>query len=67
MNRIKMLRTEKNLFQKDLGQIVGITDSAIGLYENEKRDIPTDVAKKLASYFRSIYRLLIRLFRWTLQ
>ncbi len=63
MNRIKMLRTEKNLFQKDLGQIVGITDSAIGLYENEKRDIPTDVAKKLASYFRSIYRLLIRLFR----
>lgn len=51
MNRIKLLRSEKNMLQEELGKIIGVSKSSIGYYENEKRDIPTDIAKKLANYF----------------
>lgn len=51
MNRLKQLREEKGLFQSDIGTYLGITGNAVGLYENEKRDIPTEVLKKLSDFF----------------
>lgn len=51
MNRIKFLREEKALNQSDLGKYLGITSQAIGLYENEKRDIPTNYIIKLSEFF----------------
>lgn len=51
MNRLKMLREEKNKLQSDVAQYLGITTSAYGFYENEKRDIPTEYLIKLANYF----------------
>ena len=34
MNRIKLLREEKQMYQEDLGNILGISKSAVGFYEN---------------------------------
>lgn len=51
MNRIKQLREEKGLLQSDIGAFLGITGNAVGFYENEKRDIPTEILKKLSDYF----------------
>lgn len=51
MNRLKMLREEKNLLQSDIANIIGTTPQAVGLYENSKRDIPTNILVKLADYF----------------
>lgn len=51
MNRLKILREEKELLQSDIGKILGVTSNAIGYYENGKRDIPTEYVIKLAEYF----------------
>lgn len=51
MNRIKMLRKEKNLLQEDLGKILGISGRAVGNYETEKRGLDTETASILADFF----------------
>lgn len=51
MNRLEFLRKEKGLSQNDVGNILGITSQAVGLYEKEKRDIPNEYLIKLATYF----------------
>lgn len=51
MNRLKFLREEKKLSQNDIGKLLGITSQAVGLYENEKRDIPNEYLIELADYF----------------
>lgn len=51
MNRLRFLREEKNMSQSDIGKILDITSQAVGLYENEKRDIPNEYLIKLANYF----------------
>lgn len=51
MNRIKLLREEKNIYQKDLAQLLGVSIPSINYYENEKRSMDTDTAIKLADYF----------------
>lgn len=51
MNRIKFLREEKGLFQKDLAKLLDVSIPAINYYENEKRAIDTDTASILADYF----------------
>ena len=51
MNRLKYLREEKNLYQKDMAKLLGVTSAAITQYETGKRDMSTDILKKLASYF----------------
>ena len=51
MNRLKLLREEKKMSQNDIGKLLGITSQAVGLYENEKRDIPNEYLIKLANYF----------------
>lgn len=51
MNRLRYLREELGLSQAEIGKMLGITSQGIGLYENEKRDIPTDFLVKLAGFF----------------
>lgn len=51
MNRLKLLRDEKQLSQEEIGKIIGKTGQAYGLYENEKRDIPTEILVKLSEYY----------------
>lgn len=51
MNRIKYLREEKQIYQKDLAQLLGVSVPAINYYENEKRSMDTNTALILANYF----------------
>ena len=51
MNRIKLLREERNIYQKDLAKLLGVSIPAINYYENEKRAMDTETASTLAKYF----------------
>ena len=51
MNRIKLLREERGLFQKDLAKLLNVSTPSINYYENEKRAIDTKTASILADYF----------------
>lgn len=51
MNRIKFLREEKGIYQKDLAKLLDVSVPAINYYENEKRSLDTNSALILAEYF----------------
>ncbi|MBO5022485.1 MAG: helix-turn-helix transcriptional regulator [Clostridia bacterium] len=50
--RLKELRTEKGLSQRKLAKLVGVSDKAISLWENNERVPNLDAAKALAVYFK---------------
>lgn len=49
--RLKSLRKEKNMLQKDLADLLKISPSTIGMYEQGRRDPDTETIKFLADYF----------------
>lgn len=49
--RLKRLRSEKGVMQKDVADYLGITSSAYGFYEQSKRQPDNDTLQKLADYF----------------
>ncbi|MBJ6746411.1 helix-turn-helix transcriptional regulator [Streptococcus sp. 121] len=51
MNRLKELRTEKKLTQKELADIIGTTKLTISNWENDKHSMNSEKAKVLADYF----------------
>lgn len=50
-SRIKNLRNAKGLTQEELAKQLGISRSALSLYELEKREPDIDTFKKIASFF----------------
>lgn len=51
MNRIKMLREEKNITQEDLATKLELSKGVISLYENEIRKPSLKILEKLSSIF----------------
>ncbi|MDI5914874.1 helix-turn-helix transcriptional regulator [Streptococcus equi subsp. zooepidemicus] len=51
MNRLKELRKEKNLTQKELAKNTGIPYRTIQRWEKGETDIKSDAAQELADYF----------------
>lgn len=49
--RIKELRTEKDLTQEGFGKIFGIVKSTVSLYESNKSTPDDEIKKKIAEYF----------------
>ncbi len=49
--RLKELREEKNLLQKDVAKYLNITTSAYGYYEQGKRKSDIETTKKLADFY----------------
>lgn len=49
--RLRELRNEKNLLQKDVAKYLNITTSAYGYYEQDKRKPDPEMIKKLADFF----------------
>lgn len=49
--RLKILRQEKNVLQKDIANYLNISASAYGFYEQGKRTPDANIIKKLADYF----------------
>lgn len=51
MNRLKDLREDKDMFQKDIAKILDMFQTGYSQYETETNDIPTEVLKKLAVFY----------------
>lgn len=51
MNRLKDLREEKDLLQKEVASYLNITQTGYSKYETEMHDIPTSTLKALAKYY----------------
>ena len=49
--RIKDLRIDNDLYQKQIDKKKKITRQQYGLYESGKRDIPVDLLIKLADFY----------------
>ena len=49
--RIKDLRIDHDLYQKQIANLLKITRQQYGLYESGKRDIPIDLLIKLAYFY----------------
>jgi len=50
-NRLRELRIEKGLLQKDLAEILQITQQTISLYESNQREPDNQTLIKIANYF----------------
>lgn len=59
--RIKNLREDNDLTQKELGKILNISQVAYSYYELNKRSIPLELLSKLADFYNtSVDYLLYR-------
>ncbi len=47
-NRLKQIRKEKGLTQKELAQLLGVSSGAIGLYEQNRRTPDIETIKRIA-------------------
>ncbi len=57
--KLKQLRNQKGLLQKDIAKHLGITGSAYGFYEQNQRQPDLDTIKKLADFFNVSVGFLI--------
>lgn len=48
---LKVLREERNMSQRELADQLNISNSAIGMYESEKREPNYDILELIADYF----------------
>lgn len=53
MNRLKEIREDNDLLQKDIAKYLNMSQNGYSLYETEIRDIPTDILRKLANYYKT--------------
>lgn len=51
--RIRDLREDRDLYQKDLAEYLQCSQVCYSHYEIGKRDIPTDVLIKLANFYKT--------------
>ena len=51
--RIRDMREDRDLFQKDIAEYLQCTQVSYSYYELGKRDIPTDVLIKLAAFYET--------------
>lgn len=49
--RLFDLRTDNDLRQEDIAQILNISSQAYGMYENGKRSLPIEYLVKLSQYY----------------
>jgi transcriptional regulator with XRE-family HTH domain len=50
-DRLKLLRTEKNMTQLDLSKLLKVSPSTIGMYEQNRREPDASTIKIIADYF----------------
>ena len=51
--RLKEIRKEKGLTQKEIAALLDMPRSTYNEYEHERRDLPTKVLMQLAAYYRT--------------
>ncbi len=61
MNRLRELREDRDLYQKDIAKLLNIDQSNYSKLELEKLNIPVEILKKLSDFYNtSIDYLLYR-------
>lgn len=53
MNRLKDLREDKDLLQKDIAKFLNMSQTGYSKYEVGTNDIPTEILKKLAAFYET--------------
>lgn len=53
MNRLRDLREDKDMYQKDIAKILDMSQTGYSQYETETNDIPTEILKKLAFFYNT--------------
>lgn len=53
MNRLRDLREEKDLLQKDIALYLNMSQNGYSQYETETTDIPTSILKKLSDFYNT--------------
>lgn len=53
MNRLKDLREDKDLLQKDIAEIFNLSQTNYSKYELEKINIPIELLKKFAKFYNT--------------
>ena len=53
MNRLKDLREDNDISQKEISLKLNITQAAYSFYENGKRNIPNETLIKLAHFYNT--------------
>ncbi len=53
MNRLRNLREDHDLLQKDVAKIINVSQRGYSHYETGNTDIPTEVLKILARYYNT--------------
>lgn len=51
-SRLRKLRKDKELTQKELGEIIGVSGRVVGYYESDDRFPDGDTLAKIANYFK---------------
>lgn len=59
--RIRELREDKDMLQKQIAITLNITRQQYGLYENGAREIPIEKIKKLAEFYNTSVDYIIEL------
>lgn len=49
--RLRLLRQNKKLTQKELAKLINISESAVGMYERDEREPSFDLINKIAGFF----------------
>lgn len=52
MNRLRDLREDEDLKQKEIACILGCSQATYSRYETDTLNIPVDILKKLAHFFK---------------
>ena len=52
-HRIKDLREDKDLTQKEMGKILGMSQTGYSKYETGENDVPTNILIKLADFYNT--------------
>ena len=53
MNRLRELREDNDIYQKDIAKYLNVDQSNYSKYELEKINIPIETLKKLADYYNT--------------
>ena len=59
--RIRDLREDKDLSQREVAAIIGMSRTGYAKYETGENDVPTDILKKLAAFHKTSVDYLLEL------
>ncbi len=57
-SRLKLIRQEKKMSQRDFGQLLGIAQTTYANYENDKASVPDDLKRKFAQMGVNLHWLI---------